>query len=187
MRLVAALGIIAVFISVLPTDEARACGGFMATQGELIVRSVHHGEAHRALERHAYDDALFNIRRGGHQARLFAKLTVRSDGAFDRHGSKAGTRRDNLEWAAKVLDFTSAYPAELTDSAEAMSKVPALFARASRILEDLATRDLITSAEGWAALARLRGPDDAAEAHRRCLLMAIDKEKSCGAAPNGII
>jgi hypothetical protein len=65
-------------------------------------------------------------------------------------------------------------PRALTDLGEVLSRQPEHFVRAREVLEDLAGRDLITSAEGWAALAGLRSPEGRDEALRRCEAMTSD-------------
>lgn len=75
-------------------------------------------------------------------------------------GSKEGESAANMAWSVQVLkrqaDAKSDDVALKTDLAEAMARVPEHRAEARTILEDLATRDLIASPEGYATLAALR-------------------------------
>lgn len=115
--------------------------------------------------------------------RVMARVIVRTGGKFDLVGQQSGSPSDNLARATEMLealaDQTGGDPRVLTDLGELLSRQPAHFERALVLLEDLARRDLITSAEGWAALASLRPPDKRAEATERCVLMATSPE-ICG-------
>jgi hypothetical protein len=95
-------------------------------------------------------------------------------------GRTDAEREANLEWAVSTLrDIDKAKksdPSSQTDLAEALSRVDGGREEARTILEDLAKKDLITSPEGYAALARLRerAGDDAGRraAIERCRSMA---------------
>jgi hypothetical protein len=95
--------------------------------------------------------------------RLLAVAVVRTEGLVDLGdaypGASAADRRTNLEWAIGILRAfarLSPGPAIDSDLGEALSKLPETRAEASRILEDLAHRDLVTSPEAYRALAELR-------------------------------
>jgi CBS domain-containing protein len=113
--------------------------------------------------------------------RVLALATVRTGGRLQLGGTKVRTDADrtaNLEWAAEVLGGLSARrannPSYQTDHGEALARLPARRAEAERLLGDLADRDLVTSAEGYAALARLRADGDEATREalrRRCEVM----------------
>ncbi len=111
--------------------------------------------------------------------RILALASVRAGGAVNAGGFKggsAGDRAGNLEWSIDVLRGLNARrlnnPSYQTDLAEALARVPAHRAEAAAMLEDLAGRDLLTSAEGYAALARIRAESGDAtardEAVKRC-------------------
>jgi hypothetical protein len=95
--------------------------------------------------------------------RILALAAVRSDGGLTvgtMKGKTAAERASNLEWSIDVLRSLSEKrgrnPSFETDLGEALAKVPAHHAEALKILGDLSDKDLLTSAEGYAALARLR-------------------------------
>ena len=111
--------------------------------------------------------------------RILALASVRSDGGLTvgtMKGKTAADRAANLEWSIGVLrDLTAKRgnnPAFLTDLGEALARVPAHRAEALKILAELSDKDLLTSAEGYAALAGLRGDAAAREAAvKRCETM----------------
>jgi hypothetical protein len=95
--------------------------------------------------------------------RAMALATVRSNGAPSVPGFPAATdaqRAANLEWSIRVLGGLNARrannPSYQTDLGEALAKVPDHKDQALSLLGHLAEKDLLTSAEGYAALARLR-------------------------------
>lgn len=108
--------------------------------------------------------------------RVLALASVRSDGRLDAAGLHAGSadeRTANLFWAADVLSGLNAHrannPSYQTDLGEALAKLPDRRDDAVKLLGALADKDLVTSAEGYAALARLRSePGD--EAARLALI-----------------
>jgi hypothetical protein len=97
-------------------------------------------------------------------------------------GAGAGERQANLEWSITTLRRLNEHrrndPALQTDLGEALSKVDAHGAEALKVLGDLADKDLISSPEAYAALARLRAQTgDAAgrdAAAARCGTMTRD-------------
>jgi hypothetical protein len=124
--------------------------------------------------------------------RVLALAVVRFDGALpvEREvpsyargtwrGRSDAERSANLEWAASTLreidQARKGEPASRTELAEALSRLDKSRDEARSILEDLAKKDLITSPEGYAALASLRerAGDDAGKraALERCRSMA---------------
>ncbi len=117
--------------------------------------------------------------------RILALATVRADGGLTIGGLNGTTpegRAANLEWAVGALRDLNAHrvnnPSYQTDLGEALSRVPAHHDEALQILADLSDKDLLTSAEGYAALARLKaekGDADAREAAvKRCEGMTKD-------------
>lgn len=116
--------------------------------------------------------------------RLMALAAVRTDGALTAgkqwRGTTAEEQRANIEWAIATLRGLDKVrpntPSIQTDLGEALAKDGRSSAEALTLLSKLADRDLITSAEGYAALSRLReiagdtaGRDAAA---KRCEAMA---------------
>jgi hypothetical protein len=114
--------------------------------------------------------------------RILALASVRSDGGITVGTMKGGTAADraaNLEWSIDTLRTLSAKrgnnPSYQTDLGEALAKVPAHHDEARKILGELAEKDLLTSAEGYAALAHLRAEKGDAAAReaavKRCEAM----------------
>lgn len=111
--------------------------------------------------------------------RILALASVRADGGITVGTMTGGTATDraaNLEWSIDTLRTLTARragnPALQTDLGEALARVPAHQDEARKILGELADKDLLTSAEGYAALARLRSSKDEAAARealvKRC-------------------
>jgi hypothetical protein len=95
--------------------------------------------------------------------RILALASVRSDGGLSTGNFASKTAADraaNLEWSIEVLRGLDERhvnnPTYQTDLGEALARVPAHHEEAEKLLGSLADRDLLTSAEGYAALARLR-------------------------------
>jgi hypothetical protein len=128
--------------------------------------------------------------------RIMALASVRRDGNVSVGGFKGESMADraaNLEWSIDALRGLNAKrannPSYQTDLGEALAKVPAHHAEAAKLLGELAAKDLLTSAEGYAALARLRAEsgDNAArdEAVKRC--EAMSKTPRVCAVPAGAV
>lgn len=116
--------------------------------------------------------------------RILALATVRSDGGLNigsgtswkMAGATPEQKEDNLLFAIATLrklnEKRANSPSFQTDLAEALGKVPRFKAEAYTILTQLAKKDLVASAEGYATLARLHeamgeaSPRDAAV--KRC-------------------
>jgi hypothetical protein len=114
--------------------------------------------------------------------RILALASTRADGNINAGAMKSATAADraaNLEWSIDTLRRLSAQkmnnPTYQTDLGEALSRVPAHHDEAVKILGELADKDLLTSAEGYAALARLRAEKGDANARlaavKRCEAM----------------
>jgi hypothetical protein len=113
--------------------------------------------------------------------RILALASVRADGnivAGTMSNKTAAERAGNLEWSIETIRKLSAKrgnnPSYQTDLGEALSKVASHHDEARKVLGELADKDLLTSAEGYAALARLRsekGDAAAGEAVKRCAAM----------------
>jgi hypothetical protein len=139
-----------------------------------------------------------------------ARAVVRTGGSIDAGkrfpGATDAERKTNLQWALRVTHgFVNHNPADAsakTDYGEALARIPERRKEALRVLSGLAEKDLIGSAQGYAALAALRrsagdgelpfvaAPARALEAARarlaeaRCRRMAIDEEAICGFGGN---
>jgi hypothetical protein len=124
--------------------------------------------------------------------RVVALAVVRSDGAVNPGGLRgpgATDRATNLAWSARTLrDLNARHqnnPSYRTDLGEALAKVPSEKVEALLILGQLAEKDLLTTAEGYAALARLRAEsgDKAARdaAVARCETMTKNAASVCAA------
>lgn len=100
----------------------------------------------------------------GRAMRIMALAAVRLDGALTAGKRWRGTTPEekaaNLSWAIETLRALAKLhankPSVETDLGEALSKVAEHKEEALKILGKLAAKDLITSAHGYAALARLR-------------------------------
>lgn len=100
----------------------------------------------------------------GRAQRIVAVAVVRTQGLLSGgeafHASTAAERRAALEWAVANLRRLSAAasdaPALETDLGEALETLPETQGEGRAVLEKLAGKDLVTSRQGWAALARLR-------------------------------
>ncbi len=186
---------------VLPVAVAAAPGAAVACGGEVyyerdsntqLVAQAEKALSEGKLDRAAYKaiqayPALKIVKPGtlplaDRALRIMALASVRHDGAVNAGGFKgasAGDRSANLEWSVDVLRALEARrannPTFQTDLGEALAKVPAHRAEAAKVLEELAAEDLLTSAEGYAALAGIRAESgDAAardEAVKRCETM----------------
>jgi len=132
--------------------------------------------------------------------RVLAVATIRNEGVLPIGdelpkriqdtwlGETAEDQRTNLEWAVgsleKIAEEKKDDPALQTEIAEGLAKLGKK-EQAKTTLEGLAKKDLISSPEGWAALADLRASagDDAGKqaAMKRCTAMAKEPEM-CSAA-----
>lgn len=120
----------------------------------------------------------------GRALRIMALAVTRTDGSLTagKHwqGTTPEAKAQNLQWAIDTLRALHTLypkkPAVETDLAEALSKVDAHKGEALEILTRLAAKDLITSAQGYAALAKLRDragdKSGGAEATKKCESMA---------------
>jgi hypothetical protein len=175
--------------------DAQACGGEVYREMDSTTQVV--AKAEQLLSEGKYQQAVSKavqaypalkiikpgtLHLSDRGLRIIALASVRSDGAISGGNFKAGTAADrtaNLEWSVTQLRGLSAQrgnnPSYQTDLGEALSKLPAYHGEASKILEDLASKDLLTSAEGYASLARLRAEAGNAagrdEALKRCEAM----------------
>lgn len=115
---------------------------------------------------------------------ILARATVRTNGdAYPQSDGSLGAHRSQaFEWAASILRHNLALqkdsPVAQTDYAEALSRVGTGHAEAKRILEIAEARDVVSSAHGYAALARLRASADSdAPSYLRAPLRALTDGK----------
>lgn len=142
--------------------------------------------------------------------RVMARAVVRTGGGIDGGarfpGSTDAERKENLNWALRVLHaFVNNNPADASakaDYGEGLARVPERHAEARRVLSELSSKDLIGSAHAYAALADLRrqagdgklpfiaAPQRALQSARaklaeaRCRRMAVDDETVCRRQPD---
>jgi len=205
VRVVWAMSLALPFAAMAAPGAASACGtavyrevdsnAQLVAQAEQALSEGHHQKA--AVKAIQAFPALRIVKVGSlpladRALRILALASVRSDGALELGGFKGASAADrsaNLDWSIGVLRGLDAKrlhnPAYQTDLGEALAKVPAHHAEAKKQADDLAARDLLTSAEGYAALARLRAEsgEGAArdEAVKRC--EAMTKTPRVCAAP----
>lgn len=156
---------------------AHACG--MAVRREVDSRTLGIAKAERALEQGQVAAAALNVTQvfpnvrtsqpGAdplltRAMRVMALATARADGAItvgsDWRGATPAQRAQNLEWAVTAMRAVNGAragdPGAQGDLGEVLAKVPRFHAEALALLAGLAQRDLLGSARGYAALARLR-------------------------------
>lgn len=128
--------------------------------------------------------------------RIIALASVRSGGGITAGGFRGKSdddRAGNLEWSVATLKGLDAKrpnnPSIQTDLGEALARVPAHQEEAKKLLGELAAKDLVTTPEGYAALARMRAEagDSAAraEAVKRC--EAMSKTPGICAVPAAVV
>lgn len=196
------------FASIVAAPPANACG--MAIRREVDARAVGIAKAERALQQGQFAAAALNVTQvfptiraaqtgndplASRGLRVMALAVGRSDGAVtlgnDWRGATPAQRAQNLEWAAATLRTLSTAnagdPSLQSDLGETLARLVRFHGEALKILDGLAQRDLLGSAQGYAALARLRaaagdkaGRDTAAV---RC--QAMTQTPAICAVPNG--
>jgi hypothetical protein len=119
--------------------------------------------------------------------RVLAIVIVRTAGAWHERGNLTDeeARQSNLKNAVRLLRLRAiakiADASRITDLGEALERVGE-YAEARQVLESLASTTSITSAEGWAALARLRARDgdESGRLHAQTMCRAMTtKEQIC--------
>lgn len=198
-------------LAALPSD-ATACGTAVYREIDSNAVIVARAEqalstgknAHAAIEAVKAFPALKIVKPGtlplaDRALRILALASTRADGGLTvgtMRGGTAADRASNLEWSITILRSLSEKrgnnPSYQTDLGEALAKVPAHRDEAKKILGELADKDLLTSAEGYAALARLRAESGDAPAReaavKRCEAMTKTPkicEVPAVAAPTG--
>jgi hypothetical protein len=122
--------------------------------------------------------------------RILAMAVARKNGGLTVGAFQGGSEKqkaDNLEWSIATLRGLNAKrpnnPALQTDLGEALAKVDKYKPEAQALLGKLADKDLLASAEGYAALAKLKaGAGDASgreAALKRCAAMTKTAAKVC--------
>jgi hypothetical protein len=196
VRVVWALSVVVPMATAALPYDARACGTEVYRQIDTKTQVVAQaeqaladGHLRRAAEKAVQAFPALKIVKPGavpladRALRILALADVRSDGGLVANGFAARSAADhlaNLEWAIATLRVLNAQrpnnPSYQTDLGEALARVPAHHQEAQKLLGELAARDLLTSAEGYAALARLRAEsgDVSArdEAVKRCEAMS---------------
>lgn len=168
----------------VPMAERALDEGRLVAAAGLVIRQMPHvkqlqPKRHKLVERAQRVLALAVVR---HDGALPIKYEVPAYAQGTFAGKTAEHRKENLEWAAKVLRQVSEIrhgdPGAQTDLGEALARIDAHRAEARTLLEKLAEKDLVTSPEAYAALARLRAAagDENGErmAVQRCEKMARD-------------
>jgi hypothetical protein len=117
---------------------------------------------------------------------ILAKIALATRGAVGPNDRP----EDNLYWAGEVVlprltrHWGVADPRIRTWRAVYLAGADWAYRDIVRMeLELLAAQELLTAAEGWAALARLRGSSGGAAAWARCRAMARDPKRSCAGRP----
>jgi hypothetical protein len=124
--------------------------------------------------------------------RVLALAVTRSGGAVDPGNLRSSPAKDaaqNLAWAAETMRNLNARhannPSYRSDLGEALARVPGGRGEALEILGQLADKDLLTTAEAYAALARLRAEGGEKEARdaavARCATMTKSPATVCAA------
>lgn len=167
---------IALGIAASPTDAA-ACGFAVGTRVDPIASGV--AKAEKAVDDEQYLAAAQGAVRAfpdlksvepskstavsGRALRVLAMAAVRLDGALTVAGAMKGDTADeraqNLAWAVTTLRALNTKrqndPGLQTDLGEALAKSSKTQTEAKKLLQELADKDLVASAHGYAALARL--------------------------------
>ena len=160
-------------------DEAIAIAEPAMSREEPVVAATAIAEAFPDLKSTTVDSPKRQVK----VMRTMALALARVDGILSVRGSffatSAAARTANLEWSIATLRALNAQrpndPVLQAELGEVLARVPAHHAEALGILGQLAAKDVMGSARGYAELARLRaregdvaGSDDAA---RRCKTM----------------
>ncbi|XXY54270.1 hypothetical protein WME91_24370 [Sorangium sp. So ce269] len=168
-------------MGVAQAEQALRDGRITAAAGSVI-------RMFPEIRRASYDkDPLLN-----RAFRVLAVATARGDGALQVAaevprelletwgGASADERKGNLDWSIRALRRLNEQrkndPALQTDLGEALARSTEHRGEALKLLGDLAEKDLLASAEGYAALAQLRALSGDSAGHdaaaSRCEAMA---------------
>jgi hypothetical protein len=122
--------------------------------------------------------------------RVLAIVIVRTGGAWHERGNltENEAQQDNLKNAVRLLRLRAiskiADASRVTDLGEALERVGE-YTEARQVLESIASTTSITSAEGWAALARLRARDgdEPGRLHAQTMCRAMTTKKQICLTP----
>lgn len=218
VRLLTAVCFVVPVAMAAQTNEAAACGESIAFEVDPNVillsqaeTSVNNGKPRAAaLDVMKVFPSIKTAKPGSsvllpRAQRILAMAIVRTDGLLslkkDFTASTSDERRANLEWAVATLRRLSAAkksnPSAETDLGEGLAKLPESQGEAFAILDKLARKDLVTSANGYATLAQLRkakGDDSGHDAAMKKYEALARKAKPAGsdkpaapAAKSGVI
>ena len=131
-------------------EDALREGKYVLASSELesVFTEVAQSSA-RMRSRFERVAALLSVRTAG-------QWPLRKPGIENAAGARARVLEDAVNKLRKRLLATPKDPIARTDLGEALAATPKNHKEAKRILEELAARDLLTSAHGYAALSRLR-------------------------------
>lgn len=166
----------------VPRAEKALDEGRVIAAAGIVIRQIPHvkqlaPKSAKIVERAQRVLALAVVRYDG-SLPIEAEVPGYAQGTW--RGKTADQRLSNLGWAATVLrsvaELRNNDPASETELAEALAKLEDHRTEARGLLEKLASKDLITSPEGYAALAQLRAEagDESGQklAVQRCEKMA---------------
>jgi len=148
---------------VAKAEKDLAAGNYYAAAGS-VARMIPHIKNYKAatqdpiINRSMRVLALATARAGGDLTKISNELPEELRAEFV--GASASERQANLEWsvrALKALRKVKKNDATLdSEYAEAMAQLPAKHAKAKKLLEKLADKDLLVSPEAYRSLALLR-------------------------------
>jgi hypothetical protein len=176
MKWGAGVGIVCAFLAASVPLRAAACGNSISELDPAVEQllaaehALRGGRSHAAVKTIARVFPRIRTEKPGSNAlvrralRIAAVATARLDGQVKQvpafGADTAAQRAENYAWAVttlrRLLMQKLEDPALMTDLGEALARRAATHEEAKRMLEHLASRDLMASAEGWAALSRLR-------------------------------
>lgn len=177
LRMVGGLGLILGLGVTAAPPAAEACG--FAVERAVDQGAINISKAEKAVGDEHYLAAALSVVRafpniksmtpdsGALQARalrVLAVSAVRLDGALTvgnaMKGNTEAERKKNIEFSIKTLralnDKKKNDPGLQTDLGEALAKTSSTEAEGLKILQGLADKDLIASAQGYATLAKLK-------------------------------
>ena len=168
----------------------------MLSKSERLLEQGKHREALKVVMR-SFPNAFTARGSFARRARTVAAVvTVRTGGQYALRAdaakvTSARVRQRNIKTAVEILRKNHARspgnPLHTSRYAEGLAQLPAQHPRALELLEGLAKRDLLSDAEAWGVLARLRAAKgDAAgglDAQKRCERMASNPDICV--TPNG--
>jgi hypothetical protein len=215
-KLVAAagVGLLAMAATASARDaRAQSCGGGYidwyaneranVAQAEQMMSEGHAHEAAWLIQRtwpymHDAVPVASSMPQIAEGVRIMALAAVRTDGNIETGlgwASRTPLERSlNVRWGVSRLRMLVSANADSdaakTDLGEVLARAPETRGEARQILEGLASRNAVGTAEGWAALARLRqdagDTNGAAVASRTCEAQAAHADVQC-ATPAAVV